>query len=148
MIESPMWRKVLIRSSLALVLMWRSAAIGQTARSACVSYEPAVVGLHGTLSRKTVAGPPEYSDIRKGDKPETFWFLVLDSPVCVNEDKSQPDLNPRLEGIRELQLVLEPAMYKTYRKLVNKRVVASGTLFGAHTIHHRTPVLLMIRDIK
>jgi hypothetical protein len=129
-------------------MFWGSTSIGQSPRSSCVSYEPTVVGLQGTLSRKTIAGPPEYSDIRKGDKPETFWFLILDSPICVNEDKCQPDLNPRQEDIRELQLVLEPVMYKTYRKLVNKKVVASGTLFGAHTIHHRTPVLLMIHDIK
>ena len=34
------------------------------------------------------------------------------------------------------------------RYLVGKRVRASGTLFGAHSGHHRTPIVLQVRSIR
>ena len=48
---------------------------------------------------------------------------------------------------KRIQLVLDPKLYKTQRKLVGQRVVAEGTLFGAHTAHHRTDVLLTVRTL-
>jgi hypothetical protein len=122
---------------------------GQTKpnRSACLAYEPAVVRLTGTLVRKTFPGPPEYQDISRGDEPEVYWLLVLSRPACVSEDKVHPDLNPAHDDIRSLQLVLTAEFYKKYKHLVGRRVVATGTLFGEHTIHHRTPVLLIVETL-
>ena len=107
-----------------------------------------MVALHGTLSRKTFAGPPNYEDVRKGDKAETFWFLSLVSPICMNEDKSEPDLDPSRENIRKVQLVLvEVGAYDRVKALVGKKVVATGTLIGGISAHHHTPVLLTIKSI-
>jgi hypothetical protein len=82
------------------------------------------------------------------DKPETSWFLKLEFPRCVNQDKSEPDLNPAQTNIKRVQLVLDPEMYKRYRNLIGKSVTVSGTLFGAHTAHHHTSVLLSIITLQ
>jgi hypothetical protein len=49
-----------------------------------LSYEPAVATLSGTLVRKTLPGVPNYESVKKGDKPETSWFLDLLESACVN----------------------------------------------------------------
>jgi hypothetical protein len=116
--------------------------------SDCLSYEPAVVTLRGTLVRKTFPGPPNYEDIRKGDRAEVFWLLDLDSPICVNEGKSEPGLNPEAKNIRRVQLVVEAETYKRYKGLVGKKVIATGTLFEGFNGHHHTPVLLMVMTLK
>ena len=119
-----------------------------TSSPACLSYQPAVVKITGTLTRKTFPGPPNYESVRKGNRAEMYWLVELRSPACVLEDKVSPDLNPSQDQIREVQLVLESAMYKTYSGLIGRRVVAQGTLFGAHTGHHHTPVLLTVKSIE
>jgi len=113
----------------------------------CLSYEPAVVSVSGTLVRATFPGPPNYEDIDSGDMPETPWLVKLSREVCVNEDKANPDLNPRQQSILLVQLVIAPKDFEGYRTLIGKRVVAKGTLFGAHTGHHHTPVLLRVSDL-
>ena len=121
---------------------------GQTAaKSKCLSYEPAVAKFSGRLVRKAFPGPPEYKSTRTGDKAEIFWLLRLDRPICVSEDKDQPDSNPARADIRELQLVVPNGFYPRYRSLVGQHVSISGTLFGEHTIHHRTSVLLTVKTL-
>jgi Domain of unknown function (DUF4431) len=131
-----------------LVFGSATAGLGQTAASShCLSYEPSVVTLTGTLVRKTFPGPPNYEDVRHGDRPETYWFLKLSNPICVDEDKAQPDLNPAHKDIRTIQLVVSSELYKKYKYMMGLRVVATGRLFGEQTIHHRTPVLLTVETL-
>jgi hypothetical protein len=130
------------------LLISTNSSIGQTMpQSRCLSYEPAVVTLSGSLVRKTFPGPPNYESVKKGDKPETSWFLDLTEKVCINEDKAEPDLNPKESGIHEIQLVLRPEQYQQNKRMVGRKVVATGTLFGEHTAHHHTPVLLAVRTL-
>ncbi|SRR5579872_805547 len=129
-------------------LVLTNSVVGQARpQSKCLSYEPAVVTLSGTLVRKTFPGPPNYESVKKGDKPETSWFLDLPESVCVNEDKADPDRNPKQSAVREIQLVLQPQQYAQHKSLVGTRVSATGTLFGEHTGHHHTPVLLTVRTL-
>ncbi len=119
-------------------------SVAQLEVAGCKSYEPASVSLHGTLLRRNFAGPPNYEDIHKGDKVETFWLLKLDSPICVVQDRANPDLNPSQTNVRKVQLVLNKDDSERLNALLGKRVIATGTLFGAHTGHHHTPVLLTV----
>lgn|SRR5215471_10907545 len=131
---------------IVLLLSGAVACLGQP--SSCLSYEPAAVTLTGTLTRKTFPGPPNYESVRKGDRPETYWLLDLSQPHCVDADAVQPDLNPAQKNIRTIQLVfLDHSIYKTQANLVGKRVVVTGTLFGEHTGHHHTPVLLTVKTL-
>jgi hypothetical protein len=132
-----------------LGLLSTACSIGHAATArACLPYEPAVVTVRGTLERKTFPGPPNYESARKGDKPETYWILELPQAVCVAEDSREPDLDPARANISRIQLVLTPEMYAAYKALVGRKVMASGTLFGAISGHHHTPVLLTVRIVS
>ena len=135
---------MLLCRALFLLILLSAASVAQLEMIGCKSYGPGSVSLHGTLRRKALPGPPNYEDIHKGDKPETFWLLRLDSPICVAQDKAEPDLNPRQKDVREVELVLNNEQAGRMNVLLGKRVVATGTLFGAHTGHHHTPVLLTV----
>jgi hypothetical protein len=131
-----------------IVLISTNPAMGwSTPQSQCLSYEPVVVTINGTLVRKTLPGPPNYESVKKGDKPETSWFLELPESVCVNESKTEPDLNTEQSGIHEIQLVLQPEQYQQHKGMVRRKVLATGTLFTEHTGHHHTPVLLTVRTL-
>jgi len=128
--------------------LFGSDCLGQSGPSGCLSYEPVEVTLHGSLARRTYPGSPNYEDSGKGDHPETYWLLILDSPIFLDESKSDPELNPKNENIREVQLVVTRGMYENSKSLVGQRVVARGTLFGEHTAHHHTPVLLTVKTLE
>ena len=136
--------RLLLRRAAFLLVFVPIVSVAQVEIAGCKSYEPTLVSLHGTLVRKTFAGPPNYRDIHKGDEPETAWLLKLESPICVDEDKVQPDLNPSQKNVRKVQLVLNKEHSERANALLGKRVVAPGTLFGAHTGHHHTSVLLTV----
>jgi hypothetical protein len=134
---------------LSLLLSLAAGCHGQTGKdTSCLPYGPSVVRLTGTLIRQTFPGPPNYESVRKGDKPETDWLLDLSRPVCVDQDKVEPDLNPAQRDVRRVQLVVDETAYKTHKNLVGKQVVATGTLFGEHTGHHHTPVLLTVSTLS
>jgi Domain of unknown function (DUF4431) len=138
----------MLRLAVGALLCSGSLSLGQNSpATACLSYEPAMVKVTGRIARKTFPGPPNYESVRKGDRAEMYLFVDSPSPVCVLEDKADPDLNPSQDHIREIQLVLKPEMYKTYSGLIGNHVVVEGTLFGAHTGHHHAPVLLTVKSI-
>jgi uncharacterized protein DUF4431 len=106
----------------------------------CLSYEPEVVKLTGTIRRHTFPGPPNYESIAKGDQAERVWLLHLAKPICVNASSEWE----KATGVSAIELVLT----KYDKSLVNHRVVVSGTLYHAHTAHHHTKVLLTVKDIR
>jgi len=106
----------------------------------CVSYEPDQVVLTGTIRRHTFPGPPNFESIAKGDRPETYWLLHLEQPICVSAS-SQWEAEA---GVSDVQLIIT----KYDKTLVGRKVVATGTLFQAHTGHHHTPVLLTVSSIR
>ena len=133
---------------MVLLVSLSGTHIAQLEPAGCRSYEPAVVTLHGSLIRKTFPGPPNYSDIHKGDRAETYFLLNLDSPICLDVDKSAPDLRPNQKNVRTVQLILEEGTYERFKPLLGKEVVARGSLFAAHTGHHHTPVLLTVSNLE
>lgn len=109
--------------------------------SACISYEPSVVELTGTVVRKT------FTDAQ--DRPETYWVLELSRPICVSQDPEEPDLNYAQKDVRLIQLVfLDQKMFVTYKNLLGKKVIAKGTLFAGISAHHHTPVLLTVSTLR
>ena len=130
-----------------VVLTLSSICYGLPPSDQCLSYEPRETTITGFLERHTFPGPPNYENTRKGDRAETYWLIKLQKPACVAESDTDPDLNPRQDSVRLIQLVLSPSDYRTYRSLVGSRVTVSGSLFGAATGHHHTPVLLDVKSI-
>ena len=106
----------------------------------CLSYEPDEVVLKGTIRRHTFAGPPNYESIAKGDRPERYWLLHLAQPICVSASSQWE----KETGVSAVQLILT----KYDKTLVGRKVVATGTLFRAHTGHHHTKVVLTVSSIR
>jgi hypothetical protein len=117
------------------------AARAQTATAAarCLSYEPETVNLSGLAARRTF--------VNASDKKETVWILRLDAPVCVKRD-AENEFNVERNRVRDVQLVLTAEQYKQFQSNLNKKVAARGKLFGAHTQHHFTDVLMIVEEIK
>ncbi len=109
--------------------------------SECLSYEPSVVSLSGELDRRTFPGRPNYEYINKGDEPETGFYLILESPVCVKGDDSSPFHYPQNE-VNLVQLILDKKGYEKFRHFLNKKIKVRGTLFGSHTGHHHAPLII------
>jgi hypothetical protein len=59
------------------------------------------------------------------------------------DDIDRPETN-----LKEIQVVIiNDGDFDRYRPLLGKDVQVTGTLFHAHTIHHRTPVLITLQRI-
>lgn len=105
----------------------------------CLNYEPETVNLKGQIVRGVF--------VNASERKETVWLLKLDKAICVNA-ASGDDINVKAESVRRVQLVLTAEQYREFKKYLNKRVAASGTLFHSHTQHHFTDVLLTVSEIK
>ena len=105
----------------------------------CLNYEPATATLTGTISRRGV--------INVAEQKEVVWIMKLSKPICVKGDEGS-DFNVERSRVSDVQLALDPEMFGKYRRLLGKKVRATGTLFGEHTAHHFTPVLLDVSEIR
>lgn len=140
-------RSAFLCSTLGFVLAASLSGAGQSKPvSPCLCLRAFRGKLSGNLTRKVYPGPPNYESTQKGDRPEAGWYLNLDKAICVDEDKADPELNPAHTDLRIIQLVVSPELYRKYRRMVGKHVIAVGTLFGEHTAHHHTPVLLTVSE--
>ena len=123
-------------SAFFLSLLFVFAAQAQTD---CLNYEPENVTLNGKLVRLSIKNV--------SNQKETIYVLKLVAPICVKAD-AENEYNPAQNNIKDVQLVLDSEKYRSSRSLVNKNVIVSGTLFGEHTQHHFTKVLLTVSEIK
>ena len=115
-----------------------------TANAACLQYEPAIVTVTGVLVVKQAYGPPNYGENPATDSTERYVVLVLDESTCVDANPSNELDDVEERDVRAIQLVTSDGVDGF---LLNKRVAVSGTLFHAHTGHHRTPVLIRVKTI-
>jgi Domain of unknown function (DUF4431) len=107
----------------------------------CPSYAPERVVLKGTVKRQTFPGPPNYESIANGDRVETIWVLHLAQSICVSANAEWEHES----RVSDVQLVFSGNEYE--KPLVDRKVVATGTLYHAHTGHHHTKVLLTVSII-
>jgi hypothetical protein len=131
-----------------VIVMLTSASTPAFQAPPCYRFEPAVSTMSGTLVRKSYPGPPNYEDIKSGDRPETGWYVRLAHPVCVTGTPGDEVNGEDQGGVDLVQLVLMHDEYKTHRGLVGKKVTVTGTLFRWHTGHHHTPVLLTVTRLE
>jgi hypothetical protein len=136
--------------SLAATLIFGLMSVAAPARSApdCFRFEPAVATISGPLVRHTFAGPPNYEDVKKGDRPETGWYVRLAEPICFVGTPGDAVNGEDVAGVDLVQLVLTHDEYKTHGRLVGQNVKATGTFFHWHTGHHHTPVLLTVTRLE
>lgn len=111
----------------------------------CLPYGPQIE-LAGRMERETFPGPPNYESIEAGDDPETYWILHLPTPVCAQAG-DEPDEGQE-RNVTRVQLVLAPDHYRSYRPMLGRHVIASGTLMQRLTGHHHTPLLLQVHSLR
>lgn len=110
-----------------------------------VFYEPKEIELIGMLHKKVYPGPPEYMSVEMGDYPEEVVILILKDPIDVEATKGD-DFNEPEKGVRELQVVFEDSMPTSDQ--IKKAISLQGTLYHAHTAHHRRRVLMTVKNWK
>jgi hypothetical protein len=104
----------------------------------------------GTLTYQVFPGPPNFEDVRKGDKPEPTYILQLKKPICVSGDEFiDPEKQiDRIQIFPDYADKDDRALWNELRRLVGKFVAVDGSEpFGAHTGHHHAPFLLPIKEI-
>jgi hypothetical protein len=117
-----------------------AAGAAQVAAQTCLKADSkAVVTIRGTLAVVNFVHPGNQSR-------QSAVVVRLARPVCADvtdiDDKVQ-----RVNNIARVQLAGEFDARKA-RLLMNKRVAASGTLFGQHTAYHITPILLDTKSLE
>src|SRR5262249_7685267 len=108
----------------------------------------------GTIVSESYPGPPHFESLSRGDRPEKFWFLLLQQAGCIAPDPRDPDMNPGEKKITKIQLVFpgvddpgDLAIGATIQKLTGRPPRVSGTLFGAQRPNEHTAVLLTVTRI-
>jgi hypothetical protein len=136
-----------MRTQLLMTLLLLPGFGASASAQQCLEYGP-TVSLTGTLRSQVFAGPPNYESIKRGDRKEIAIILTLTARACTTGNDPQSFDVPET-GIREMQLVvMKDAHWKTVRRLMGKRAIVRGTLFHAHTGHHRTKILVDVANIR
>lgn len=115
----------------------------------CLNYEPEKNQLIGLLYSKSFPGPPNYEDIKKGDKEEIYWLIKTTKVFCVNDTKD--NWAGKILNQSEVQLIIMPSalnLYKTKKSLLGKNVIVKGTLFPQMSGHHKTNVLITVESLE
>lgn len=108
-----------------------------------VFYEPEEIELSGMLHETVCPGPPEYTSVETGDCPEEVVILTLKDPIDV-EIKGEDNFNEPENGVRELQVVFSDSIPSAHQ--MKEEISLKGTLYHAHTAHHRRRVLMTVKS--
>jgi hypothetical protein len=110
-----------------------------------VFYEPEEVEVSGFLHETVYPGPPEYMSVEMGDRPEEAVILTLKEPINVEiKNRDEDGLNEPEKEVRELQVSFSDSGPSLNQ--MKKEIVLKGTLYHAHTAHHRRKVLMMVES--
>jgi len=125
---------------IAAFLLAISPAIA--AKPICEAYDIEGVVLSGTVVLRTFFGPPNYGENPETDEKEVQALLKLDHPLCTVESVEREEQAER----NQRQVTLVPLGGFSLKPYAGKHVSVKGSLFHADNGHHRTPVLIAIRQ--
>ena len=128
----------------ALLLLLLGFGTTSMAAEPCLTYEPSVVMLSGTVAVKVFPGPPNFESVENGDRAERTFVLQLVHSICISGRDSLN--NGPVGNIREIQLVLPSTSTSQFVPLAQIRV--KGKLFGRHSGHHKTSVIMEVLDFE
>jgi len=115
---------------------------GIPAKPLCEAYDVEGVVLSGTVVLRTFFGPPNYGENPETDSKEVQALLKLDHPLCAVESVEREEQAER----NQRQVTLVPLGGFSLKPYAGKHVFVKGSLFHADNGHHRTPVLIAIRQ--
>ena len=109
-------------------------------------YEPETAELDGQLVIQSKSGPPNSGENPKTEQKVKVPVLMLPYNVGMFPTADGDNTNP-VYSIRQIQLAFVDNTM-SYKNLIGKNVVVTGTLFKAHTGHHYTEVVLTVGSIQ
>ena len=134
-----------MRSSVAIILALLLTPLATFADAACYDISKSEPHeLTGVLSCRIFAGPPNFSDVQKGDTPEPGYVLTLPATICITgDDFADPNVQ-----FDEVQLVETDKTASAMRSLANSNVsVILRQQMAAETGHHHRPLVAWVTDI-
>ncbi len=141
---------ITMKHSLTILLLTVLATVAHptaTQAQRLLSYEPQTVELDGRLIIKSKFGPPNYGEQPKTDQKVKVPVLVLKNAVNVLASQEDGYNSQPVYNTTQIQLAFTDTA-TTYRNLIGKNVVVTGSLFHAHTGHHYTEAVLKVHSIE
>jgi hypothetical protein len=135
-----------MKGATACALVVLGALSYTVATATCLHYDGDPVVLKGVVISRTSYGPPGFGEDPVHDDHETQALLRLDAPLCVDATAAGAE-TPYDRAENQVEITLVPMPHQSLKSYVGRRVTVTGTLFGAHTGHHHTDVLMEIRHI-
>lgn len=98
--------------------------------------------LVGVVESRLFAGPPNYEEITTGDVGELQFLLRLDEPLCARNDEfiADGELVSTIHIVPRTQAVFAQLRRSQGRSMV----LSTDEIFGAHTGHHRAPLVAFV----
>lgn len=111
------------------------------------------VTLVGRLRTRLCPGPPNYTSTEAGDYPSYLTFLEME-PASLRRALQKPvdglGLSPQeilaFANCNEVQLVFDSRWEMMMHQ--SSATEITGTLWHAHTAHHRAPFVLMVKSAR
>ncbi|MGB8486176.1 MAG: DUF4431 domain-containing protein [Xanthobacteraceae bacterium] len=141
----------MFKKPLIVAVVCALVGIGAHAGAPCLDVRQSQpLTFKGSLSRPVFPGPPNYEDVKKGDKPERAYIIKLDAPICATGD----EFLDSSQTFDTVQLLVDDsandsrALNASLTQLIGKRVEVTGKSgFGAQTGHHHAPLLVTLVKI-
>ena len=130
----------------AAALITLFAGVAQ-ANEQVLHYEPAVVGLVGTIRMERHYGPPNFGQTPHRDMVENVPVLILDTPVTVQGNPSSPMDGDSFSHVSRIQLVIAKPGATDLSAYFGKPILATGRLFEKVSGENFTNVLLDVQRI-
>jgi hypothetical protein len=112
------------------------------AKPVCAPYDIEGVVLSGTVELRSFFGPPNYGENPETDAKEVQALLKLDHALCTLESEEREEQAERNQRL----VTLVPMGGFSLKQYAGKHVSVKGSLYHADNGHHRTPVLIAIRQ--
>lgn len=122
-----------------------SSAEQNVSRCVDASRADALITLAGKLTLQSFAGPPNYESIARGDAEERALILELPRSICL-DDGEFVDGSERFDRVHIH--AMEPDLLRTLRQSLGQEVTIAGRAVGAHTAHHRAPMVLFAGAVE
>lgn len=102
--------------------------------------------MSGEVVFRKFFGPPGYGEDPEEDKLETAIILILSAPINIEGNPNDALNSKTQKNVEELQLVISSEKMEG-QILSGEIVTVKGYLFTGHTGHHKTKVLMIVKEI-
>lgn len=130
----------------ALGLALFLSALPSPAHASCYKVPEQPDSLNGVLQYRIYPGPPNYEDVKQGDKPLPAYVLLLDKPICIDDGGAFADPENLFSRVH---LVPDNVSEQELERLLGKSVQVKFTYrMAAHTGWHHEPLVAWVASIS